>query len=311
MTKYFECALLPVHVVISSVLCALMVWSNSTFNLRAVVSSHGFSNFCQIIGTIPEFADSSGSDPQQCFAAVEQFTYDWIFYVFNVAYPTRACSFIGTNGNDAKTDHWDATNSDSTVAFYATNDVTIGFSMQCIHVFHVFFSTWCGKFVYSAAHICPISIGIVGDLVWSFSWTTWKQSGTLGAVCCSTSWSGTFSAYSKWSGTQTSSSRSPTRPSSWATECYKLSFRFRAMVFTIMWSNLEQVILLNEFGLQLVSEWYHQSAMRLSVLPLDGLRLMILFRPVMKSKKWSTLNWRHKDFNFGSLFQWRHFHLNY
>ena len=88
-------------------------------------------------------------------------------------------------------------------------------------------------------------------------------------------------------------------------------FRFRSMVFTIMWSNLEQVILLNEFGLQLVSEWYHQSAMRLSVLPLDGLRLMILFRPVMTSKKWSTLNWRHKDFNFGSLFPWRHFHLNY
>ena len=151
-----------------------MRWSNFTYHFRAVVSSHGCTNFCEIIGASPECADSSGSDSQQCFAAVGQFTYYWIFYVFNVTYSTRTCSFIGTNGNDAKSDHWAAINSDSTSAFYATNDVTIGFSIQYIHVLDVFFSTWCGQFAYPAVHFCPINIGIVGDLVWSSSWPTWK-----------------------------------------------------------------------------------------------------------------------------------------
>ena len=52
-------------------LCVFMTWTNSTVNLRAVVLSHGLSNFCEIIGTSPEFADSTGSDSQQCFVAVD------------------------------------------------------------------------------------------------------------------------------------------------------------------------------------------------------------------------------------------------
>ena len=234
MTKYFECALLPVHVVISSVLCAIMVWSNSTFNLRAVVSSHGSSNFCEIIGTSPEFACSSGSDPQQCFAAVEQFAYDWIFYVFNVAYPTRACSFIGTNGNDAKTDHWDATNSDSTVAFYATNDVTIGFSMQCIHVFHVFFSTWWPgvgnlftqplTFVQSAlgssGTLCDPSHGLPGSSPGPLVQSAVLPAGPGPSVLTP---SGPEPKRRRLDLQPDPLHESPTRSSSWATKCYKLS----------------------------------------------------------------------------------------
>ena len=64
MTKYSECALLPVHVVISSVsVCSYGMIYNSTFNLRAVVSSHGSSNFVKSSGPPPNLPVPPGVIP--------------------------------------------------------------------------------------------------------------------------------------------------------------------------------------------------------------------------------------------------------